>query len=88
MGIRLPFNRSSFKRMLVKTFNDYYPGVYNIERFKLEEYIKVVEHEQLEAKYGVYLENSTENLLTLKTVPWLDIGELPDSYEKTKSEAY
>ena len=45
MGIRLPFNRSSFKRMLVITFNDYYPGIYNIERFKLEEYIKVIEHE-------------------------------------------
>jgi len=74
--------------MLNKTFKDYYPGVYNINRFKVDEYIKVMEHEQLEAKYGVYLENSNENLLTLRTVPWLDMGDLPMSYDKSKSEAF
>ena len=48
----------------------------------------MVQDEQLEAKFGVYLESSNENVLTLKNVPWLDIGDLPDSYEKEKSEAF
>jgi len=88
MGVRLPFNKAHFKRMLVKTFNNYYPGAFDLTRFNLEEYMKLIEEEQLEAKYGVYLESSNENLLTLKTVPWLDMGELPVSYDKYKSEAY
>jgi hypothetical protein len=82
MGVRMPFNKDCFKRMLNCTFNDYYPGMFNLERFKVDEYIKLVEHEQLEAKYGVYLENSAENLLTLRNVPWLDLGDLPVSYLK------
>ena len=33
-------------------------------------------------------ENSNENILTLRNMPWLDIGDLPQSYERTKSEAF
>lgn len=88
MGVRMPFNKAHFKRMLVKTFNNYYTGAYDLTRFNLDEYMRLIEDEQLEAKYGVYLESSNENLLTLKTVPWLDMGELPESYDKYKSEAY
>lgn len=39
-------------------------------------------------KYGVYLENSEENLLTLSNMPWLDIGDLPLTYNPNKKEAF
>jgi len=84
----MPFNRECFKRMLSKTYEDYYPGIFNLERFKIDEYIQLVQDEQLEARFGVYLENNPENILTLRNVPWLDVGDLPESYESTKSEAF
>lgn len=42
----------------------------------------------METKYGVYLENSSDNILTLASMPWLDIGDLPVSYSRSKAEAY
>ncbi len=59
-----------------------------MEKFKIDEFMHLVTEEQLEARFGVYLENSSENILTLKNVPWLDVGDLPDSYESSKSEAF
>jgi hypothetical protein len=37
---------------------------FNRENFKLEEYMELVSTEQLEAKYGVYLEVNGENIIT------------------------
>ena len=74
---RMPFNRECFRRMITKTFKDYYPEDFNYDRVDIEEYIQLVQDEQLEARFGVYLENSPDNVLTLQNVPWLDIGELP-----------
>lgn len=85
---RLPFNRECFKRMIARTFEDYYPSVFNTQEFDVEKYMKLVQDEQLEARFGVYLENSQENILTLRNMPWLDIGDLPESYEQKKSEAF
>jgi hypothetical protein len=34
------------------------------------------------------LENSSENILSIKNMPWLDIGELPGSYDPEKQEAF
>jgi|LauGreDrversion4_2_1035121.scaffolds.fasta_scaffold470678_1 hypothetical protein len=45
MGVRLPFNKAHFKRMLVKTFNNYYPGAYDLTRFNLDEYMRLIEDE-------------------------------------------
>jgi len=66
--------------MITKTFEDYYPGKYNTERLNIEEYMALIQTEQLEAKFSVYLETNTENILTVKSMPWLDIGDLPLSY--------
>ena len=85
---RQAFNRESFKRLIKRTYQDYNPMDYNLERFKLDEYMSLVAEEQLEAKFGVYLEQNDENVLTLKNLPWLDIGDLPMSYARDKSEAF
>jgi len=34
------------------------------------------------------LEQNDENVLTLKNLPWLDIGDLPMSYARDKNEAF
>jgi len=31
---------------------------------------------------------SGENILTIRNMPWLDLGELPVSYNSQKSEAF
>lgn len=50
--------------------------------------MNLVQNEQLEAKYGVYLEVNNDNVLTNRSMPWLDIGDLPSSYQADKSEAF
>ena len=50
--------------------------------------MEVVVREQLEAKFGVYLEINDDNILNIKNMPWLDIGELPNSYSPNKQEAF
>lgn len=77
---RVAFTRDSFRRMIARTFEDYYPGKYNTERLNIEEYMALIQAEQLEAKFSVYLETNTDNILTVKSMPWLDIGDLPPSY--------
>ena len=66
--------------MIARTFEDYYPGKYNTERLNIEEYMALIQAEQLEAKFSVYLETNTDNILTVKSMPWLDLGDLPPSY--------
>lgn len=36
----------------------------------------------------MHLEVNDENILTLRNMPWLDLGELPVSYNTNKSEAF
>ena len=50
--------------------------------------MQLVEDEQLEKKYGYFLEVNDENILTMRNMPWLDLGDLPLSYNSTKSEAF
>ena len=55
---------------------------------QIDEYMTLVQAEQLEAKFSVYLETNQDNILTVKNMPWLDIGDLPPSYQPQKSEAF
>ena len=54
----------------------------------MDEYLAVVGQEQLETKYGIYLENNADNILTMRNMPWLDLGNLPVSYNSSKKEAF
>jgi len=54
----------------------------------MDEYLAVVGSEQLETKFGVYLEQNADNILTIRNMPWLDIGNLPVSYVTSKKEAF
>ena len=82
------FSREHFRRLIKKTFDDYYPLEYNRSGFQIDEYLDLVANEQLETKYAVHLEVNETNVLTLSNMPWLDLGELPVSYKTHKSEAF
>lgn len=82
------FSREHFRKMIKKTFDDYYPLEFNKSNFDMDEYLNVVMKEQLEAKYSVYLEMNDDNIINLRNMPWLDLGELPISYNTHKSEAF
>lgn len=74
--------------MILKTYEDFYPSMYNLDSFNIDEYMNLVSLEQLEAKFGVYLENAPENIISSFSMPWLDIGDLPSSYNPNKPECY
>jgi hypothetical protein len=38
--------------MLKKTFTDFYPGTFNLKNIDMEAYLRVVEQQELCAKYG------------------------------------
>ena len=82
------FSREHFKKMIKKTFDDYYPLEYNKSNFDMDEYLNVVAKEQLETKFSQHLEVSDDNILNMRNMPWLDLGELPISYNTHKSEAF
>ena len=84
----LVFSREHFRRLIKKTFDDYYPLEYNRSNFNMEEYLDLVQSEELEAKFATNLEVNEDNVLTLSNMPWLDLGELPVSYNTHKSEAF
>ena len=69
------------KKLLKKTFRDFYPGRFNIKNIDVDSYLKMCDEERLLEKYGAQLDGSEKNILTLKTMPWLDLGDLPDSYD-------
>jgi len=50
----------------------------------MEEYLDVVAHECLETRFGNYLEHNADNILTMRNMPWLDLGVLPVSYNIEK----
>ena len=66
---------------------DYYPDTYN-QRTSIEDYMEIVAKECLEAKYGIYLEMNQDNLINVRNMPWLDLGDLPITYTANKSEAF
>jgi len=47
------FSREHFRRLIKKTFDDYYPLEYNKSTFNMDEYLEVVSKEQLETKFSV-----------------------------------
>jgi hypothetical protein len=82
------FGREHFRKLIKKTFDDYYPLEYNKSTFNMDDYLEVVSREQLQAKFSIHLEVNDDNILTLKNMPWLDMGDLPVSYKTSKSEAF
>lgn len=82
------FNEDQFRRLIKKTFDDYYPLEYNKSTFDMDEYMSVVHKMELVSRFSNQLEINDDNILTLRNMPWLDLGELPVSYNTHKTEAF
>ena len=50
------FSREHFRRMIKKTFDDYYPLEYNKSTFNMDQYLDVVSKEELEQYFSKHLE--------------------------------
>ena len=46
------FSREHFRKLIKKTFDDYYPLEYNKSTFNMDEYLDVVTRENLEEKFS------------------------------------
>lgn len=80
------FTDEHFKRMILRTFIDYHPGKFNIDRYILDDFLGIVREQAFSLKYGQYLDGTSHNVLNIKNMPWLDIGDLPESYDRFKEE--
>ena len=65
--------------MITKTFEDYHPQEFNLKDHKLDDYLDIIANEQLETQLGIYLQDNSENIVTMRNMPWLDLGDLPIS---------
>lgn len=80
--------------MINRTYENYFPVYRHMDpsldkkKDTFEDLITLVSKEQLEAKFGIHLESNDDNVINIRNMPWLDIGDLPVSYNSTKSEAF
>ena len=80
-----PFTRDDFRVMIVKTFNEFY-GKFR-DQFNPEEYMKCVDQENLVDRFGVFLENSEDNILTIYNMPSFDLGDIPPTHSFMRTES-
>ena len=75
--------------MLIRTtFDEYYKEDFNRASVDIEYYCEIVEKMPEWGSYQVFLAENTANILNNKTVPWLDIGDLPTTYAFNRSAAF
>eukprot|EP00347_Sterkiella_histriomuscorum_P007568 403348417 len=81
----VPFRKEQFKSMILNTYDDWYSDI--SIRWDINDYLEVVDKSQLEHHFGKYLELNGLNLLTLQNMPFVDLGQRPQSFNPKKPEA-
>jgi len=71
--------------MINKTYLEFY-GKFK-DQFNPEEYLQCVDQEEMVKRFGAFLEYSEENILTMATMPSLDLGEIPSTHSFMRSES-
>lgn len=72
--------------MLTETFLNYYPHEFRVSATIVNDYITDFEDNNFGDKYGPYLSQNKINVLTPGKSPWIDLGDLPATYNKYQSE--
>ena len=80
-----PFNREEFRVMIIKTYSEFF-GKFR-DQFNPEDYMEVVDKEELVQRFQAFLENSEENLLTPNNMPVLDLGNVPTTHSFMRTES-
>lgn len=85
MKQRKPFTRDDFIQMINLTYSEFY-GKFK-DQFNPDEYLQCVDDEDFVKRYGAFLEQSEDNILTRNTVPWLDLGNIPSTHSFMRAES-
>jgi len=81
---RREFSKEDFSKMINDTYHEFY-GKFR-DQFNPEEFMQCVEDEEMIERFGHFLEESDENLLTMRTMPYLDLGNVPTTHSFMRSE--
>lgn len=82
---RRPFTRDDFRLMINSTYTEYY-GKFR-DQYNPDEYMQCVDDEELVKRFGAFLEQSEDNMLTRENMPWLDLGDIPTTHSFMRSES-
>lgn len=82
---RRPFTRDDFRLMINSTYTEYY-GKFR-DQYNPDEYMQCVDDEELVKRFGAFLEQSEDNMLTRENMPWLDLGDIPSTHSFMRSES-
>ena len=70
--------------MINETYSQFY-GKF-IDQYNPDEFITCVDDEELVQRFGAFLEDSEDNILTPKTMPQLDLGNIPTTHSFMRTE--
>ena len=71
--------------MINNTYNEYY-GKFR-DQYNPEEYLECVRDDDLEKRFGPFLETNEDIILTKETMPNLDLGNIPSTHSFMRSES-
>lgn len=71
--------------MILLTYQEYY-GEHK-ELFKPNEFLECVKNENLINRFRDNLDNTDNNMLTIDSYPWLDLGKIPDKHNIEVAES-
>jgi len=74
------FSGEDFETLIRKTFDDYYKEDFNRATVDVDYFCKMIETTPEWDYFRIYLADSNQNIINNRTVPWLDIGDLPPTY--------
>ena len=85
LGGKRPFSREDLRYIINKTYLEFY-GKFK-DQFNPDEYMQVVDEEEIVKRFGHALEHNEDNLLTKWTIPYLDLGDIPSTHTFMRTES-
>jgi hypothetical protein len=82
---RLPFGMQCFRALIINTFDEW--SGYEKLKNHMDDYLQAVNMSDLENSIGRFLESNSFNQLTIETMPLIDLGDKPASFDPNSSES-
>lgn len=70
--------------MIGKTYLEFY-GKFK-DQFNPDEFLELIEVEDLIKRFDAFLEQGPDNLLTPSNMPWFDLGDIPSTHSFMRNE--
>jgi hypothetical protein len=79
------FPKEKFKKLVSTTYNDWF---YDRQtQWNYDDLIELLKENPLDTDFGPYLANREGNILTQENMPFVDLGDKPQSYNPNKAES-